>query len=589
MFKKSFLSAIITKKIYIITSLMVCFFWGEPNSFAQSEFEKYKSDYVPPLNIPPVLSGNFAELRSNHFHSGIDYKTQQRIGLPINCIYDGVVVRVKISPYGYGKAIYIEHPNGITSVYAHLNSFEPKLGSTITKMQYQKNSFSIDQDLKHLNIKYKKGAIIGYSGNTGSSGGPHLHFELRETATQKPINPMLLGFTAKDNIPPHFESVMLVPANKKSQINGKNEALEIKVKRNNEGFFTPIIPQNISISGTVGVAVNAYDKLDNANNVCGVYELKLLKGQNLIAHTLFNRINYSHQRFLNAYTYYPLRKGNNFHRLHKLPNNPIENFLVLKNNGFISVEPNEEVTLKILANDFAGNTSTLIFNLKGTEYIETDQKVNLEIHNLAQWNQPFNYQYGDLSVYIPKNSLYESTPLHFSKSEEIIEGALSPIFTLHNTETPLHNTMEVTFLDRDRLIKKPTKIVVAKIDEKGSKSAISAKYQNSEISFKTRDFGSYAVFYDTIPPKVQPKNIPQKIGPNSTISFLISDDFSGIDKISPSLNGKWILYEWDPKTKLLSFKVDPEFHTIESENKFELKVYDAVGNFSLYELNLPKQ
>ena len=175
-FKQFYMRLIIIPFLFFISVSMA------QNSYPQDYFQS-------PLEIPLILSGTFAELRSNHFHSGLDIKTQQQSGLKVMAAASGFVSRIKVSHFGYGKALYITHPNGYTTVYAHLQNFNPEIDAYIKHRQYKNESYEIELFPKAGELLVNNGDIVAYSGNTGGSGGPHLHFEIRNKQ-EHPMNPM---------------------------------------------------------------------------------------------------------------------------------------------------------------------------------------------------------------------------------------------------------------------------------------------------------------------------------------------------------------------------------------------------------------
>ncbi|MBI2281845.1 MAG: M23 family metallopeptidase [Bacteroidetes bacterium] len=273
--------------------------------FSQT-LEQYPKDYFrSPLDIPLILSGNFGELRNNHFHSGLDIKTQGVEGLKVYAIADGFVSRVKISPIGYGKIIYITHPNGYTSAYAHLQQFKGELAKEIKRYQYANETFEMDYYPPDTLLKVKKGDIIALSGNSGSSGGPHLHFEIRETVSEYAVNPLLFGFDIKDDVKPVIKSIILFPLNDTSFVNDKKVSQEFTVTGTN-GNYQLLTKLPINVYGQIGVGINTFDQQSGASNQNGVYEVMLFEDNNLICKTELSSFSFDHTRALNSMIDYEL-------------------------------------------------------------------------------------------------------------------------------------------------------------------------------------------------------------------------------------------------------------------------------------------
>jgi len=242
--------------------------------FSQT-LEQYPKDYFrSPLDIPLLLSGNFGELRNNHFHSGLDIKTQGVEGQKVYAVADGFVSRIRIMPIGYGKIIYITHPNGYTSAYAHLQQFKGELAKEVKRYQYANETFEMDYYPPDTLLKVKKGDVVALSGNSGSSGGPHLHFEIRETVSEYAVNPLLFGFDIKDDVKPVIKSISVFPLNDTSYVNNRNATQEFGIIGSNGNYQ---LSNNVIITayGQIGVGINTYDQQSGASNQNGVYSIML--------------------------------------------------------------------------------------------------------------------------------------------------------------------------------------------------------------------------------------------------------------------------------------------------------------------------
>ena len=300
-------------------------------NFAQN---KYPQDYFRhPLDIPLVLSGTFAELRSNHFHSGLDIKTQQREGLKTYTAAPGYVSRIKISHWGYGKALYITHPNGYTSVYAHLQKFSPKIEAYIKQRQYEKESFTIELFPSAEELPIIKDEIVGFTGNTGGSGGPHLHFEIRDSK-ERPMNPMLFGIDIKDTKKPKIVGIYAYPRNSISHVNNSNERVELRLIPQKTGDYNV---EKIKAFGKLGFGVITWDRQDLAANKNGVSNIQTFFNGNKNLEINFSRFSFSETKHLNRlidYEYFKKKKS----RIQKLfieSNNPLSLYQNADNDGYI--------------------------------------------------------------------------------------------------------------------------------------------------------------------------------------------------------------------------------------------------------------
>ncbi|MBT8223201.1 MAG: M23 family metallopeptidase, partial [Eudoraea sp.] len=298
----------------------------------------YPTDvFRPPLDIPLILAGTFGELRSNHFHSGIDIKTQQRQGLPVYAIADGTVTRIKISHWGYGKALYIAHPNGYTSVYAHLQKFSPEIEKYVKEIQYRKKSYEVEIFPDFGEIKVDKDGIVAYSGNTGGSSGPHLHFEIRNSLNEKPTNPLLYGLEVRDATNPSLVSLHAYPLSTDARVNQSNERIQLNFSKQADGTY---LADKVKALGTIGFGVNAFDRQDMAANKNGVFEIQQLVNGQVYTDFDFDSFSFSETRYINTlidYTYFG-RNRQRIQRCFKAPGNKLSIYKKLFNDGKIEVK-----------------------------------------------------------------------------------------------------------------------------------------------------------------------------------------------------------------------------------------------------------
>ena len=290
-----------------------------------------------PLDIPMYLSGNFGEIRSTHFHTGIDIKTQQVTGKRIYSIYNGYLSRIKIQSGGYGKSLYVTHPNGYISVYGHLSKYTPDVEKYVRQSQYERKSYEIDLHLKPDEFPLRKGQYIGLSGNTGRSGGPHPHFEIRDSRTQEPLNVLKYNFNIKDNIQPVIFNLVIYPVNEQSRVNNANKKLIIPVERINR-HFSIVTDKIITVHGDIGFGVETFDFLNGSNNRCGAYSIDLLVNDDLIYSHQIDKLSFSELGYINSHTDYE-EKVLNKSKIHKLfvaPNNKLSIYKNLKDRGKIA-------------------------------------------------------------------------------------------------------------------------------------------------------------------------------------------------------------------------------------------------------------
>lgn len=369
--------------------------------------ENYPKDYFrSPMDIPIILAGTFGELRSNHFHSGIDIKTKQREGLPIYGIADGSVTRIKVSHWGYGKALYVAHPNGYTSVYGHLQKFGPEIEEYIKKVQYEKQSYEVEVFPKYGELKITKGDVIAYGGNTGGSSGPHLHFEIRSSISEKPTNPLLYGFEVRDATNPTLEKIYGYPLSENAVVNQSKEPIELNFKKMEDGSF---LAEKVTATGTIGFGFIGYDRQDLAANRNGVYSVQQIVNGKPYTEYDFESFSFSETRLLNTlidyYRYGKYRQR--VQQLFKAPGNKLSLYKTLYNDGKIDVNEGLSYQVELLIKDYEGNLTKAVIPVEGkTETVIVEQEIE-KTPNYVIAKKPNNFDLGGAKVYFPANTFYD--------------------------------------------------------------------------------------------------------------------------------------------------------------------------------------
>ena len=539
-----------------------------------------KNYFKSPLGIPLFLAGNFGELRANHFHGGLDMKTQGKEGFKIYAAADGFISRIKISPWGYGKTIYIDHPNGYTTVYAHLQKFKGEIASHIKKYQHENESWEIDWYPSDTLMKVKKGDVIALSGNTGGSGGPHLHFEIRETVTEHPVNPLLFGFDIKDNIKPTIKSIVITPLNDTSYVNNNTQPQRFLVT----GFAGNYqLKQNTPINayGEIGIGIETIDKLNEVSNRNGIYSIELVKDSTTIFKSEMKKFSFEETRALNSlidYGYF-LRKKVRFQKSYIEANNPLSIYTQNENKGITTFSEANNSNFNYIIKDTYGNTSSLIFKINGNSKKNLVEKIlKPEIDTTFSYQDSNYFETQNISVSIPKDALYTNLDFQFHIADTLSE-AITPTYFIHNDYTPLHKEIEVS-LKVGRLSEYLRgKATIVHFDRRKKYYAKGGTWRNNSITAKSNVFGGFAVMIDTIPPKISPTNIYENknMSGNSTITIKISDNLSGVKSFRGTIDGKWIIMEYEAKKAKI-------FHTFNELSKgahtFQLTLTDGVGNES---------
>ena len=563
----------IKKTLFTLITFLIGF-----NCFSQDTIPK--NYFRSPLGIPLFLAGNFGELRANHFHAGIDMKTQGKEGFKIYAAADGVVSRIKISPWGYGKAIYIDHPNGYTTVYAHLQRYKGEIATQIKKHQHEIESWEFDWYPPATLMKVKKGDVIALSGNTGGSGGPHLHFEIRETASEHPVNPLLFGFDIKDNIKPIIRSIVLTPLNDTSYVNNKSKPQRFLVT-GATGNYKLKYATPINAYGEIGIGIETIDKLNGVGNRNGIYSIELIKNSTTIFKSEMKEFSFDESRALNSlidYKYF-LKDKVRFQRSYIEANNPLSIYTKNENNGIIQFSKNDKIAFNYIVKDSYGNKSTLAFGVNGNINKKLIQKSpQIAIDTTFSFMDSNYFETPNMNIAIPENALYTNLDMQFHIADTLI-GAISPTYFIHNDYTPLHKAIEVSIKVGRLSEYLRSKATIVHFDRRKKYYAKGGTWRNNAITAKSKAFGGFAVMIDTIPPKISPTNIYENknMAGNSTITVKIGDNLSGIKSYRGSIDGKWVIMEYETKKAKL-------FHTFDNLEKgahiFDLTLTDGVGNES---------
>ncbi|ADV49901.1 Peptidase M23 [Cellulophaga algicola DSM 14237] len=541
-------------------------------AFAQENYPK--DAFRSPLDIPLVLAGTFGELRSNHFHSGIDIKTQQREGLKAYAIADGTVTRIKVSLWGYGKVIYIAHPNGYTSVYGHLQKFSPKIEEYINKLQYKKQAFEVEVFPDFGELKVEKGELIAYTGNTGGSSGPHLHFEIRSSVSEKPTNPLLYGYDIKDNTVPILSSLYVYPLSKGSQVNQSANKLELKFSKQSDGTF---LAEKVYATGTIGFGINSFDRQDLAANQNGLYQVQQLVNGKIYTDYDLESFSFGESRYINTLIDYQHfgRYRQRIQKLFKMPRNNMSIYNEVYNNGEITISEGLSYNVEILMKDFENNTTKVIIPVEGKKEVLKISKNEDKTEQFLVAKKPNTYDLGGAQVYFPSNTFYEDFYIDLKKGKDTV--------TIHNSTVPAHQNFTITFDSSKYSQEDKKQLFIARLDSKLRPSHMTTYKRGNTFSTRTRNLGTYTIAKDSIAPKVRATNFKEKqwLSNYKYLSLQISDDLSGIDTYSATLNGKWILMEYEPKKNTITYNFDANILD-QKECNLEVVVTDNVGNSTTF-------
>lgn len=544
------------------------------SGLAYSQSDIPTNYFSNPLDIDLILSGSFGELRSNHFHSGLDMKTQQREGMPVYAVADGFVSRINVGHYGYGKALYILHPNGYTTVYGHLRSYAGAIEKHIKDTQYKREIYELELFPDQTLLPVKKGDLIAYSGNTGGSGGPHLHFEIRDSS-QRPMNPLLFGIDAPDSKSPIVSAVFAYPIGEDAHVNQGQNRTKLRMIKQKDGNYKT---EDIKAFGKIGFGITTYDQWDGASNKNGSYKIETRFNGAEKFQVLFDKFSFSETRYLNRYIDYEYNETNKsrVQKLFREQNNPLSVITKEDDNGYVTIKDSLQSIYAIEVSDFKGNRTFISIPIDGAKMEILDPKKVVKTDDYINADHATSITKGKFSIYIPANSLYEDTYLNIKNDGDTL------IF--HEDIVPIHKNISITadvsaYNDADK-----DKLYLGRLNYRGQPYYTTTTRDGDKITAKSRTFGTYVIAADTIPPKIKPANFSEGkwISNENFLNIKITDDLSGISSYRATINGKFILMEYDYKKDVLTYNFNDNVN-LDSENNLKLIVTDNVGNSATFE------
>ena len=525
-------------------------------------------DFHTPIDAPFDLSGTFGEFRSR-FHTGIDFKSRGVQGQKIFSIEDGYVSRIEVNNYGYGKVIYIDHLNGFTSVYAHLKNFNSELDEYIKSELYKSKRNSIKKFPKTNQLRINKGEVIGYSGNTGRSFGPHLHFEIRDTKSQDAINPLMFNYSYKDDERPIIRGLYIINENNSLV---RNSPIRKKVKKINDSTYTV---DDFEYNGKIGIGLDIYDiQYKNLYNQNGVYKVELFIDSILKYSYKMDKIKFSENHYKKImYDYLSLAQKNKKVLKIYTPRNSDLSFLKNnKFNGIINSDSIRDNSLLVKVSDWNGNSSSIKFNLKANDSISRRSSYNgIEILT----NQNYTLNKNSSIIEIGKNTFYDDLLMNISYQSDTLN--------LGKEKDPFRSSIRIKLPHKISDTLELRQSFVGKIIN-GKISYISSKKNKSYIYANTSSLGEYIISKDTLKPDIKPINFKNNsnIKVKNTLKLRLKDDLSGIKNYSSYFNGNWALFEYEPKSNMI-------FHNLsdgiikDGENELIIKYEDGVGNKGVYQ------
>ncbi len=542
--------------------------------------------YPNPVKIPVSLSATFGELRSNAFHAGVDIRTQGVEGKEVFAVADGYVSRIGVSPYGYGKVIYITHNDGFTSVYAHLSKFNKTITDFVKEKQYEDKSFSQNIILDKNQFQIKKGDYLGLTGNSGSSGGPHLHYEIRYTKTQEPVNPMYFGLKIKDTKKPCIKGLAIYPL-ENSVVNNADSAIFLKVVSQDNKYH--IENPEFKVNGNIAFGIDVYDQADGSSNKNGAYSIELYADDKLIFNIVSDKYSYGETRYINSMIDYShfIRNNERFIRTEIDEFNKLNNLYQIKN-GVVSVNEHDTIKMKYVVKDYNGNKSVLNFTLFGSESVDLREKPILPRSFYRIYDgEAREINLDAFEVEIPKIAFYRDVEIKAERIDTIADTYSIFAYRLGTEEIPIHKKITIRLKRKSEFVN-DSSLYIATINTKGEYIFLGNEYAGDFIEAKTNTLGTYLIAKDSIKPSIKPVNFKSdsSISENWSLRVEIDDKETGINKYEMLINGEWALADYDPKKKLLIYQIDDLIK--KGHNDLKVIVTDMVGNETIYETSLQR-
>ena len=550
--------------------------------------QQYPQNYFrSPINFPVILAGSFGEIRKNHFHSGIDIRTEGVVGKPVYAIADGYVSRINVSPGGFGRALYITHPNGYTSLYGHLKAYAGAIGAWARAQQYRQESFAIDMELMPGMLKVKKGDLVAFSGNSGASGGPHLHFEIRDAKTQEIIDPLDFGFMKPGGSPPDINWLKIYPFDDNSMVNFKNSPLLLPVAGSGENYRLKLA-DSVMVSGNIIFGIETVAIAEGGMRT-GVHNIVLsVDGVSVFSQNI-DRFTFAETRYVNSLMDYPafIQNGRKIQRSYVAPNNRLSVYSEVKNRGVVNFADSKPHKVQYLVRDAFGKSSTFIFWVKSHPPANTAGQPK----PAAGGSQIFTYKADnhftrpDMRLDVPKEAVYDDFPFEYTETPSV-RGAYAGVHHIQNQNTPLHTYCTLSVRAETLPKGLAGKALIVDVGPGNSFTSRGGTWENGWVTTKIRDFGNYTITTDTEPPVIRPINVfpNKKVKKQSSIMVKLYDNLAGIKTYRGTLNGKWILMDYDEKNRLLTYSFDELMRP--GKNIFVLVVTDGVGNSTRYEAAL---
>lgn len=567
------------RRLFILTILLCC-----AHICSAQKLDPAYYDY-PLRNVAGYYSANFGEMRPNHFHAGTDFKTDGVEGKPVVAVADGYVSRVSQSPTGYGLALYVTHPNGTTSVYGHLSRFRKDIADFVFSERHRFKQSRVDLYCQADQFPVKRGEEIARSGNTGSSQGPHLHFEIRDAKTQKTLNIISQGIvTPKDDISPYIMKVHYVEVDTVRGVPCHSKLATYAVHKANANTYRTAQKSPIKVGRKGYFIIETSDRKNDVANTYGVYNMVAKLDGKAIFEYRNDGFPFDLSRYCNAVSHYPIqrRSRNEVMRAAMLQGSTKYFYPTLVNRGVVTTTEGEERKMEFVITDDCGNTSTLAFDIVGKSNDACFKGEVAEDAIIVEYNRDFAHKVDDvLSVVIAKGSLYESIALDIERSDVAIKAdstikVLSPAYRIHDDNTPLHKSIGLVFTqDVEERLQPYT--VMASVSSGGYLYYSGGRYRHNRLTARTSSFGTFCLVADMTPPTIRPQfEDGQDCRGRDRIAFRLSDNFSGVSSYNVYIDGKWVAIDYARSRAWVNLKA--EGISGGKSHNIEIVVKDACGN-----------
>jgi hypothetical protein len=539
-----------------------------------------------PLDTPLTISGGYGEPRGRAFHWGVDFKTHATVGHNVYASADGYVCRIKVSPFGYGKAIYIMHPNGYMTVYGHLLKYRDDIAEYVKKIQYSKQSFDIDIFLQPKQFPVHQGDIIGLSGTSGGSTGPHLHFEIRDASGETyPLNPLQFGLPVKDTIPPTLTSLAVYLLDNK----GKTPDFFTITKKDNS---YKLKDNTIVVSSrNIGFGISAYDCMSDSADASqyGIYSLEEKFDDTVIYAFQLDRLDFTWGAYANGQIDYHenLLNDKQYYLCYTLPGGILPLITHNINNGIITLHDSKPHHVSITTKDSYGNASSLNFMVQFGGYNNATVTPEIHFDQYFPYDKENNFTGSNSQLIFPKGCLFDNLYFQYKESDTVAKNIYSKLFYIHNPYTPLKSVFTLQLKPDSIPQRLKSRALICYKDENGNVSGIPCTWLGNYLTAKPKVLGEYFISVDTSPPVIRALTVNARgeLTRRDSIEFKITDHLSGIDSYIGTIDGKWVLLDYDAKNDLLSLNLDDVKSGV---HEFELEVSDDDHNQSSYILKFKK-